>query len=209
MSLRIAPKSSPGSWAAVTASNRDPKLVAQIERETALINAEKEAKKRSLAEKSRQDYLAREAKRQEKKRRAEETAKAKEEAHVADMIDKWDDGRWFRMVDNTNDDCETAEKLRWKENQEEFDLYYEMREQEKIWAQEFNEKEKEKEKLRQEAKATMSSREFAEFEHQEWLDEMDDEEAYTNSESRQWYHLERLRQAHTTRLAKWETKQKK
>ena len=202
MSSRIAP----GSWAAVAASNRDPKLVAKIEEETALINAVKEAKKRSLA---RQEYLAREAKRQEKKRRTEEAAKAKEIAHVEDMVEKWGSHRWFRMVDGTNDDCQIAEELRWKEDQEQFDLYYEMRQKEKKWAQEFKAKEKEKEKLRQEAKATMSSREFAEFEHQEWLDEMDDEEAYMNNGSREWYHLERLRQADAKRLTKWEQKQKK
>jgi hypothetical protein len=206
MSLRIAPKSSPGSWAAVAASNRDPKLVAKIEQETTLINAEKEAKKRSLA---RQEYLEREARRQEKKRRSELAAKAKEIAHVEDMVEKWGQHRWFRMVDGTNDDCQIAEELRWKEDQEQFDLYYEMRQKEKKWAQEFKAKEKEKEKLRQEAKTTMTCEEFAEFEHQEWLDEMDEEEAYMNNGSREWYHLERLRQADATRLTKWEQKQKK
>ena len=215
-----APKAPPGSWAAITASNRDAKLVAQIEEETAQIKAQKQAKVQALAEKSRQEYLEREARRQEKKRIAEELAKAKEDAHVADMIEKWGHHRWHRMVEDTEDDCRIAADLRYKEMEEEEREYYEMQEREKEW-----EKEWEKERVERDnadnkrenelenARRTMSEEEFKVWVDHNYADELDDHfDNFWAMSCDDYFHIERMRrqaQEDKARLARWEEKQKK
>jgi hypothetical protein len=203
-----APKAPPGSWAAIAASNRDSKLVAQIEEETAQIKVQQEAKKRAISEKKHQEYLEREARRQEKKRIAEELEKAKENAHIADMIEKWGSHRWHQMVEGTEDDCRVAYDLRYKEMEEEEREYYEMQEREKEWEKEWEEERNSKEKLRTEARLTMTPKEFREFEMQEQQDEWDEEERYFASGIDEWYYIERQQRADSERLAIWEEKQK-
>ena len=206
--VHISPRAPANSWASIAAASRDAKLVAQIERETAELKEKAVAAKRALSEKKHQEYLEREARRQHKKRIAEELAKAKEDAHVADMIEKWGSHRWFRMVEGTEDDCRIADDLRYKEMEEEEREYYEMQEEEKKWQKEWEEVRIAKEKNISEARATMTREEFEEFEHQTWLDDMDEEDAYFASGHDHWRRVESQQRADAERLARWEKKQK-
>jgi hypothetical protein len=212
----IAHKTPANSWAAIAAAGRDAKLVAQIERETAEFKEKVVAAKRALSEKKNQEYLEREARRQEKKRIAEQAAKAKEDAHVADMIEKWGRHRWHRMVEDTADDCRTAGDLRYKEMEEEEHEYYEMQEREKEWQKEWEKQELEKEEVRckleaetEKARRTMTQEEFEVWFDHNWEDDCDN---YFDSLSYEYYHEERMRiqvqKEDAVRLARWEAKQK-
>jgi len=63
-------------------------------------------------------------------------------------------------------------------------------------------------KRRAEARATMTRAEFAAFEHQEWIDEIDDQEAYFASGCTEMYCEEKQRRADAERLTIWYKKQK-
>lgn len=219
--FHIAPKTPANSWASIAAAGRDAKLVAQIERETAELKEKAVAAKRALSEKKRQEYLEREARRQNKKRLAEEIAKAKEDAHIENMIEKWGSHRWFRMVEDTADDCRTACDIRYKKMEEEENEYYEMLEQEKKWQKEWEKQELEREEVRckleaetEKARRTMTQEEFEVWFDHNW-DELiayDDCDNYFDSLSYDYYQEERMRsqlqKEDATRLARWEAKQK-
>lgn len=68
-------------------------------------------------EASHKAYLEREARRQAKAKRESELYKIAEEKHVEKMIEKWGAHRWYRCVAYTNDDCDTADKLRYEEEE--------------------------------------------------------------------------------------------
>jgi hypothetical protein len=206
--LRSNPKQEAGSWAAVAAANRDAKVVAQIEKETAQIKAQEQAKARAIAEKSRQQYLEREAKRQEKKRVAEESKKAKENAHVANMIEKWGEYRWHQMVKDTEDDCTTASDIRYKEMEEDDLHYYSDLNRQINLNNDWTKESEATKKRRAEARATMTRAEFAAFEHQEWIDDVDNEEAYFASGYTEMHCQEKQRHADAERLTIWYEKQK-
>ena len=111
-------------------------------------------------------YLEREARRQEKAKRA--NAKAKREAelaviaemeHVKDMIEKWGAHRWYRCVAYSEDDCDTAEKLRYEEEEREWRREQLEREQEEEEERREAIREAEKQKYIAEQTANMSERE--------------------------------------------------
>lgn len=216
----IVPKAPANSWASIAAAGRDAKLVAQIERENAELKEKAFAAKRALVEKNHQEYLEREARRQEKKRIAEEAAKAKEDAHVADMIEKWGRHRWHRMVEGTEDDCRIADDLRYKEMEEEEREYYEMQEREKEWEKEWEKERVEKEELRckweasaEKARKTMTQEEFKVWLDHNYVDELDDDfDDLWGMSCDDYFHIERMRrqaQEDKARLTRWEEKQKK
>jgi hypothetical protein len=215
-----APKAPANSWASIAAAGRDAKLVAKIERETAELKEKAAASKRALAEKKHQEYLEREARRQEKKRIAEEAAKAKEEAHVTDMIEKWGSHRWHRMVEGTEDDCRIADNLRYEEMEEEERYYYEMQEKEKEWQKEWekerierNNAHNKRENDLEHARRTMSKEEFKVWVDHNYLDELDDDfDDLWAMSCDDYFHIERMRrqaQEDKERLTRWEEKQKK
>lgn len=220
--LNANPKEETGSWAAVAAANRDAKVVAKIEKETAQIKAQERAKARAISEKSHQQHLenleksrqhileveTRMQERREKKRIADEEKKVKENDHVANMIEKWGEHRWHRMVKDTDDDCGSAVDLRCKEMEQDERDFYENIEREKEWANDWNKEREAKKKRRAEARATMTREEFAMFEYQASIDEMDDEEAYFGSGYIEMYCKQRQRRADAERLALWHEKQK-
>jgi hypothetical protein len=111
-------------------------------------------------------YLEREARRQEKAKRA--NAKARREAelaviaemeHVKDMIEKWGAHRWYRCVAYSEDDCDTAEKLRYEEEEREWRREQLEREQEEEEERREAIREAEKQKYIAEQTANMSERE--------------------------------------------------
>jgi len=206
--LNANTKEEPESWATIAAANRDAKVVAQIEKETAQIKAQEQAKARAIAEKSHQQYLEREAKRQEKRRVAEESKKAKENAHVANMIEKWGEYRWHQMVKDTEDDCTTASDIRYKEMEEDDLHYYSDLNRQINLNNDWTKESEATKKRRAEARATMTRAEFAAFEHQEWIDDVDNEEAYFASGYTEMHCQEKQRHADAERLTIWYEKQK-
>lgn len=88
-----------------------------------------DAKIAARKEANHKAYLEREARRQEKAKHA--TAKAKrqderyeieEKKHVQSMIEKWGSHRWYRCVAWTEDDCDTAQRLRDEEEKREWEM---------------------------------------------------------------------------------------
>lgn len=94
-------------------------------------------------------FLVREARREAKRKIVEEKAKQKakreaelaeiaEHEHVQNMIEKWGAHRWYRMVEHTTDDCDTAWHLRveeedreWERDRYQYQLELELAEKEK------------------------------------------------------------------------------
>jgi len=64
--------------------------------------------------------------------------KEDENLHIENMIEKWGAHRWYRMVNNTEDDCPTAEKLRDEEAQRNYEEDIRERLEEKLlkWEEE-------------------------------------------------------------------------
>jgi len=127
------------------------------------IAAEKEA--------SHKAYLEREARRQAKRERDEKKAAIREQHHVENMIKKWGSHRWYNMVYYTDDDCDTARKLRYEEEEEEYRRDA-MRDE---WMARMEEEDKkreiEREKYIAEQTANMSKQQ-----KQRWLLDLEEEE---------------------------------
>jgi len=182
----------------------------------AYIDAKRAAKK----EADKQAYLQREARRQAKSKRAAEKAKREaelaemdEREHVKNMIEKWGAHRWYNMVWNTDDDCDTAQKLRDEEEEMEYkrERWYE--EQERQWEKEYEQQKIADEKYIAEKTANMSEKEkelfISEFEEERmrWLEDG------MEAEGEIWYHnfqiMEKQKKEDAERLAVWEAKNKK
>jgi len=149
----------------------DPKKIAYID---AKIAARKEANHKA--------YLERETRRQEKAKREAEKAKREaeiaeaeakrqaelykiaEEQHVKDMIEKWGSHRWYRCVEYSDDDCDTAERLRDEEEEREWRMEQYLREQEEEEERREAIRQAEKEKYIAEQTANMS-----EIEKERWI----------------------------------------
>lgn len=192
----------------------DAKKIAYID---AKIAARKEANHKA--------YLEREARRQEKAKREAEKAKrdaeiaeaeAKrqaelykiaEEEHVKDMIEKWGYHRWYRMVAWTEDDCDTAERLRHEEEEREWRMEQYEREQEEEEERREAIRQAEKEKYIAEQTANMSEREkeqwIRDYEYEEMRILEDQVFSYWDSV---YYDNMRQERADKERLDRWNAK---
>lgn len=178
----------------------DAKKIAYID---AKIAAEKEANHKA--------YLEREARRQAKRERDEKNAAVREQRHVENMIEKWGAHRWHNMVYYTNDDCDTAYKLRREEEEEEYRREA-MRDE---WRARMEEEDKkheiERKKYIAEQTANMSKQQ-----KKRWLQDLEEEEkleleerAYSEGEImyEAFLDFERRRIEDQKRLDAWNAKQ--
>lgn len=151
----------------------------------AFIDARIAAKK----EASRLAYLEREARR-----------KAREPRHVQNMIEKWGAHRWFHMVEDTKDDCPTAQKLRNEYEWEAGWRHYEELEQMEKECREYSEK---REKYIADMTANMS-----ESEKREWIEnyEFDEDDAYNMECEYAQRMYEKEKQEDEARLKAWNEK---
>lgn len=183
-----------------------------------------DAKRAAKQEADKQAYLQRESRRQEKRKIAEKRAaeKAKREAelaemeereHVKNMIEKWGAHRWYNMVWNTDDDCDTAQKLRDEEEERdyEFERWYEAQQRE--WDRQWEQQTIEDEKYIAEKTANMSEKEKELFiskfeeERERWLE--DGMEAEGDMWYRDFQNMEKQKKEDAERLAAWEAKNRK
>jgi hypothetical protein len=186
----------------------------------AYIDTKRAAKK----EADKQAYLQREARRQAKREIAEKRAaeKAKREAelaemeereHVKNMIEKWGAHRWYNMVSYTDDDCDTAQKLRDEEEEREYQQEKWYEEQERQLEKEYEQQKIADEKYIAEQTANMSEKEkelfISEFDEQRmrWLE--DGMEAEGDIWYRDFQIMEKQKKQDSERLAAWEAKNKK
>ena len=176
-----------------------------------------DARRADKKEADRQAYLKREAKREEKRKlaakREAELEKIRKENHVPNMIEKWGAHRWFRMVEDTEDDCDLARQLRHEE--QERDILNEMRyrERERKDKEEWEQQIINDQKYIDEKTADMSPEDKAKFirffeeEKLEWL------EARVEAEGDLWHKAfmkeQRQKEEDAIRLAEWERKNKK
>lgn len=116
-------------------------------------------------------YLEREARRQAKRQRDQEFAAVREQRHIENMIEKWGAHRWYRMVEHTNDDCNTAYSLRVQEEEREWRMEYLRRERESRWEEEEKNRKIEREKYIAEQTANMSQ-----HQKETWIDEFVEQE---------------------------------
>ena len=167
----------PGSKDLIT----DAKKVAFID---ARIAAKKEADKKA--------YLEREARRQ-----------ARQQRHVQNMIEKWGAHRWFIMVEDTKDDCATAQELRNEHEWKETCRYYDEMERFEKECREYSEN---RAKYIAEMTANMS-----ESQKQEWIDnynfEEDEYDMVVCEEAQRMY--DKQKQEDDARLEAWNLKNKK
>ena len=151
-------------------------------KKVAFINARIAVKK----EASKQAYLERQARRQ-----------AREKRHVQNMISKWGAHRWFIMVEDTKDDCATAQELRNEYEWKETCRYYEEMERREQECREYSEN---RAKYIAEMTANMTD-----YQKQEWIDNYNfEEEEYdmaVNEEAQRMY--EREKQQDEARLKAW------
>ena len=184
----------------------DAKKIAYID---AKIAARKEANHKA--------YLEREARRQKKAKREAEKAKREaelaeidEKEHVKDMIEKWGYHRWYRMVAWTEDDCDTAERLRHEEEEREWRMEQYEREQEEEEERREAIRQAEKEKYIAEQTANMSEREkeqwIRDYEYEEMRILEDQVFSYWDSV---YYDNMRQERADKERLDRWNAKQEK
>ena len=153
-----------------------------------------DAKIAARKEANHKAYLEREARRQEKAKRAAAKAKREDERyeieekkHVQSMIEKWGSHRWYRMVAYTEDDCDTAQRVRDEEEERE----WEMERLERIEEQEEEKREAirqaDKEKYISEQTANMTEEQkrrwITEFEYDE---EIESDYAY-QAQGEDWY----------------------
>ena len=186
----------------------------------AYIDTKRAAKKES----DKQAYLQREARRQakqkiaekraaEKAKREEYLAEMEEREHVKNMIEKWGAHRWYNMVWNTDDDCDTAQKLRDEEEEREYEQEKWYEEQERQWEREYEQQKIADEKYIAEKTANMTEKEkelfISEFqeERMRWLEDG------MEAEGEIWCHnfqiMEKQKKQDAERLAAWEAKNKK
>jgi len=171
-----------------------------------------DGKRASKKEADRLAYLEREAKRQEKRKIAQQRAEIKEREHVKNMIEKWGAHRWFRMVLYTDDDCDTAKILRDKEEEREIERERRLEEQERQWKKECEQQEIADKKYIAEQTANMT-----EIEKEQWISNFEDErmrllDDAVEAEGDMWYRnfmiMEKQNKEDNERLALWLAKNK-
>jgi len=155
-------------------------------------------------------YLLREEKR--KANRAKE-AEEKEKLHVQNMIEKWGAHRWHNMVFMTDDDCLTADNLRYEDMERYYEEEERREEEERKWEEEWERERIEEKKYVVEQTANLSEKEktlwILEYEHEKECER--DSDMY--AESDRWYRDFEMKQKRNKedaeRLAAWEAKNKK
>lgn len=184
----------------------DAKKIAYID---AKIAARKEANHKA--------YLEREARRQEKAKREAEKAKREaelaelaEKEHVQDMIEKWGAHRWYRCVAYSEDDCDTAQRLRDEEELREWRMEQYEREQEEEEERREAIYQTEKQKYIAEQTANMTEREkkqwIQDYEYNEMLELEDQVFSYWDSV---YWHSQKQEREDKERLDRWNAKQEK
>ena len=148
----------------------------------------------------------------EKAKREEYLAEMEEREHVKNMIEKWGAHRWYNMVSYTDDDCDTAQKLRDEEEEREYQQEKWYEEQERQWEKEYDQQKIADEKYIAEKTANMSEKEkelfISEFEEERmrWLE--DGMEAEGDIWYRDFQHMEKQNKQDAERLAAWQAKNK-
>jgi len=173
-----------------------------------------DAKIAARKEANHKAYLEREARRQEKAKRAAEKAKREaelyeiaEKEHVRDMIEKWGTHRWYRCVAYTEDDCDTAQKLRDEEEENEWRREQYERELELEWEKKEEIRKAEREKYIEEQTANMTEEQkrrwIFDFEYEEKLES---DYAY-QAQGEDWYRAyTKIEKEDQERLDRWNAK---
>lgn len=173
-----------------------------------------DAKRANKKEADHKAYLERETRRQAKAKRDAERARIAEEEHVKDMIEKWGSHRWYRCVAYTEDDCDTADRLRYEENEREEEREWRMEQLQREYELEWEKKEAirkaEREKYIAEQTANMSEQEklrwIIDFEYDE---EIELDHAF-QAEGEIWYQsylkMEKEEREDKERLDRWNAK---
>ena len=160
-----------------------------------------------------QAYLERESRRQIKKDREERLAQIKEEKHIQNMIEKWGSHRWYNMVYHTEDDCETAQDLRDKEEEFEYqrEILYEIREEQDQLHYEENKK-KETAYIEETTKDMSAKTKAQWLRGYEWEKELEDDYSMERESMAFYSSFERRREqaeADQKRLEEWNKKNNK
>jgi hypothetical protein len=119
----------------------------------------------------------------------EEKKKEWERKHSAKMQHKYGP-RWHLIVEKTTEDCETADQLRYQDEEEADRIREELELRSELREQEAEKRYAEREAARQARRATMTFQELEEHDDEE-MDEMSD---WLDSHSSDWYNSFRIRQ---------------
>jgi hypothetical protein len=158
-------------------------------------------------------YLLREEKRKANRAKEAEEKEKKEKLHVQNMIEKWGAHRWHNMVFMTDDDCLTADNLRYEDMERYYEEEERREEEERKWEEEWERERIEEKKYVVEQTANLSEKEkilwILEYEYQKSCEI--DLDMY--AESDRWYCDFEMKQKRNKedaeRLAAWEAKNKK
>ena len=176
-----------------------------------------DAKIAARKEANHKAYLEREVRRQEKAKRAAEKAKREaelyeiaEKEHVRDMIEKWGSHRWYRCVAYTEDDCDTAERLRYEDEEREWRMEQYERQQELEWEKKEEIRKAEREKYIAEQTANMTEEQkrgwIINFEYDE---EIESDYAYQAASEDLYRAYTKMEKEDKERLDRWNAKQEK
>lgn len=169
-----------------------------------------DAKIATRKEANHKAYLEREARRQKKSKRQAELAEIAEKEHVKDMIEKWGSHRWYRCVAYSEDDCDTAERLRDEEEECEWRMEQYEREQEREEEKREAIRQAEKQKYIAEQTTNMSESEkkiwIQDYEYNEMIELEDQVFSYWDSV---YWHSQKQEREDKERLDRWNAKQEK